>query len=989
MLSISNEFELSLGENSNQLIKGTIRFADKTTRELTGDDIVACSFDQQVSSEGSFDVGTAIIGQMDITLNNHDGRFDTCDFTGSMFKAWVGKELSSGTEWIQRGLYTANQPDAYNGTIAISALDSLSKFEVPFSDFAKATGLPLNDSVSVREVIGNMCRYCGVKWDEDGNSALNRSFCFEYVDQNATCRQVLAYCCQVCCVNASAAYNGHLRTVWYDTSVFESEDDCDGGVFDSESPYSTGASKDGGDFLDYSSGDFVDGGTFITNRSVHQLYAFSNVTVNTDDVVITGVRVSERSVTENNETINGETVQIGDDGYVLSISNNPLVLPGFGRDVAELIAGKVIGMRFRPFSGKHICVPSIEAGDCAYVIDRKQNMHRSYVTRVKYTVNGGMAVSCGAKSASRNSADNAGASTSAYVKARNEIQRELSERDLAIKSLGESLADAKGMYHTEVKKDDGSIVYYLHDKPTTDQSKIIYKIAADGIGISTDSGKTYATGLTADGDAILKRIYAIGINADYVRTGRLTAQNGDNFFDLDTGQARFALESGTTIGGNGIVSTAEAVKSAVPQYSQGTSAVTQPDDGWSEVCPHWKSGYYVWFRIVTVMADGSQLVGSASCISGRNGMDGRDGIDGTDGKDGAPGKGIRSSEPQWYLSSSSDEPTDGEWLSSCPDWTPVYYYFTRLCITWDDGSQTYTDPVEDTGLTKANIMAFKSWRAYTSIDQQKIFNILTDGGKAKGIFTSGGQLYFNADYIHSGTIDASIVGIKNLLKVGGDESNVTIGSSAINFKVDGDSSALSLETVPYSVERSIFMDSGQDLFGGSTSFNRVFTMEKPIGKDVNGKTWYSISFSVAYNSGIKTIRKAGYVDAKVGQKTVWMESNMLGPWVYFNLNSNSDGSLSMSVTLHKAETRVQDTSFYALSVSYWSDNSSGTILSGDGAEFLTSKNYPSLLNDGDTFSGEISIPFIYGNTMRNYNLYFENGILVKHELLTPSDPGFK
>ena len=448
----------------------------------------------------------------------------------------VGKELSTGTEWIQRGLYTANQPDAYNGTIAISALDSLSKFDVPFSEFVEATGLRLNDSVQIRQVIGLMCHYCHVKWDDDGNKAMYRPFVFAYVDQSATCRQVLAYCCQVCCVNASATYNGHLRTAWYDTSVFESEDDCDGGVFDSDSPYSTGASKDGGDFLDYSSGDSVDGGTFITNRNVHQLYAFSNVTVNTDDVVITGVRVSERNVTENNETINGDTVQFGEDGYVLSISNNPLILPGCGRDVAEVIASGVIGMRFRPFSGKHICIPSIEAGDCAYVIDRKQNMYRSYVTRVKYTVNGGMTVSCGAKSASRNSADNAGANTSAYVKARNEMQRELSARDLAIKSLGESLANAKGMYHTEVKQEDGSIVYYLHDKPTTDQSKIIYKIAADGIGISTDSGKTYATGLTADGDAILNRIYAIGIDADYLTTGVIKGKAGNNFWNLNTGE---------------------------------------------------------------------------------------------------------------------------------------------------------------------------------------------------------------------------------------------------------------------------------------------------------------------------------------------------------------------------------------------------------------------------------------------------------------------
>lgn len=536
MLSISSEYELSLNENSSQLIKAKITFADNTVRQLTGDDIVSCDFDQQVSSDSSFDIGTAIIGQMTITLNNHDGRFDACDFTKAQFVVWVGKQLSKGTEWIQRGVYTANQPDAYNGTIAISALDRLSSFEVPFSDFVKAFGLQLSDSVQIRQVIDRMCHYCGVKWDDDGNATLNSSFCFAYVDQSATCRQVLAYCCQICCVNASVTPFGNLRTVWYDSTPFEAESDLDGGKFDAARPYGTGASKDGGNFTDYSSGDAADGGTFFTNRGVHRLYAFSNITVNTDDVVITGVRVSERSITENSETISGETVFAGEEGYVLSIANNPLILPGFGRDVADVIANKVIGMRFRPFSGKHICVPSIEAGDCAYVIDRKQNVYKTYVTRVKYSVNGGMTVSCGAKSASRNSADNAGASTSAYVKARNEIQRELSARDLAIKALGESLSNAKGLYHTEAEQPDGSIIYYLHDKPTTGESQIIYKISADGIGISTDYGKTYATGLTADGDAILNRIYAIGIDADYLTTGVIKGKVGNNFWNLNTGE---------------------------------------------------------------------------------------------------------------------------------------------------------------------------------------------------------------------------------------------------------------------------------------------------------------------------------------------------------------------------------------------------------------------------------------------------------------------
>ena len=516
MLSISSEYELSLNENSNQLIKAKITFADNTVRQLTGDDIVSCDFDQQVSSDSSFDIGTAIIGQMTITLNNHDGRFDACDFTKAQFVVWVGKQLSKGTEWIQRGVYTANQPDSYNGTIAISALDNMSKFEKPFRTFLASVGALQGANASVRTLLTDMCRHCGVTWVDSGEKAFDTKFEYGYVDSNATCRQALAHACQALCVNASITNDGRLRTVWYDSAPFEAESDLDGGEFDAAKPYATGASKDGGNFTDYSSGASADCGTFFTNRNVHRLYAFSNITVNTDDVVITGVRVTERSVTVGSKTTNGGTYTVGTEGYVLDVSNNPLIVPGTGKSVADRIGAKVIGLRFRPFSGKHICVPSLEAGDCAYVIDRKQNVYKTYVTRVKYSVNGGMTVSCGAKSASRNSADNAGASTSAVVKARNELHQELGIRDETIKNLGESLANASGLYHTEAKQSDGSTVYYLHDKPTTGQSQIIYKVTASGIGISTDAGKTYATGLSADGNAVLNRIYAIGINADYL-----------------------------------------------------------------------------------------------------------------------------------------------------------------------------------------------------------------------------------------------------------------------------------------------------------------------------------------------------------------------------------------------------------------------------------------------------------------------------------------
>ena len=1060
MLSISSEYELSLNENSNQLIKAKITFADNAVRELTGDDIVACDFDQQVSSDSSFDIGTAIIGQVTITLNNHDGRFDACDFTKAQFVVWVGKQLSKGTEWIQRGVYTANQPDSYNGTIAISALDNMSKFEKPFRTFLASVGALQGANASVRTLLTDMCRHCGVTWADSGDKAFDTKFEYGYVDSNATCRQALAYACQALCVNASITNDGRLRTVWYDSAPFEAESDLDGGEFDAAKPYATGASKDGGNFTDYSSGASADGGTFFTNRNVHRLYAFSNITVNTDDVVITGVRVTERSVTVGSKTTNGGTYTVGTEGYVLDVSNNPLIIPGTGKSVADRIGSKVIGLRFRPFSGKHICVPSLEAGDCAYVIDRKQNVYKSYVTRVKYSVNGGMTVSCGAKSASRNSADNAGASTSAVVKARNELHQELGIRDETIKNLGESLANASGLYHTEAKQPDGSTVYYLHDKPTTGQSQIIYKVTASGIGISTDAGKTYATGLSADGNAVLNRIYAIGINADYLTTGRISSKNGNSFIDLDTEEANLKLGNKSTVGGKVIATTDVAASKTVTKYATSTSNTTAPTSGWQDSCPPRKAGSYIWFKIITVMQSGAQIESMPSCISGidgangANGVDGKDGergpagkdgvstyfhrayatsadgrqgfsttdgsgkkyigqcvdlnvkdstdpakytwtlfkgADGANGANGVDGRGIKSSVPEYYLSATPSAVTGGSWSASVPAWSSGRYYWQRLHITWSDGGTSYTDPVFNSALTSANQNAKTAVDTVNGLDQKKVFNLLTDNGRIKGLFTQDGQLFVNADYIKGGTIDATNVGISNLMKIGTDDNNVSVKSGNISFTVDGDSSALDISAQSYSVGTQTFSNSGASIVSTSDT-QKGFKVSEPIGHDSKNKTWISVSFTFRIGSGDpKTEVQTVTVDCNAGNGVLrYFAGNVWGPSLYYEISKNgNDMELSIVFSTGQGQGGNGRVEIFSMTVNYWTNKPGGSIESGNGTVFLTNKNYPAVMNGGNLFSGEISIPFAYNNTMRNYNLYFENGVLVSHKMLTPSDPGFK
>lgn len=1011
MLSISSEYELSLNENSNQLIKAKITFADNTVRQLSGDDIVSCDFDQQVSSDSSFDIGTAIIGQMTITLNNHDGRFDACDFTKAQFVVWVGKQLSKGTEWIQRGVYTANQPDSYNGTIAISALDNMSKFEKPFRTFLASVGALQGANASVRTLLTDMCRHCGVTWVDSGDKAFDTKFEYGYVDSNATCRQALAYACQALCVNASITNDGRLRTVWYDSAPFEAESDLDGGEFDAAKPYATGASKDGGNFTDYSSGASADGGTFFTNRNVHRLYAFSNITVNTDDVVITGVRVTERSVTVGSKTTNGGTYTVGTEGYVLDVSNNPLIIPGTGKSAADRIGAKVIGLRFRPFSGKHICVPSLEAGDCAYVIDRKQNVYKTYVTRVKYSVNGGMTVSCGAKSASRNSADNAGASTSAVVRARNELQQELGIRDETIKNLGETLANASGLYHTEAKQPDGSTVYYLHDKPTTGQSQIIYKVTASGIGISTDAGKTYATGLSADGNAVLNRIYAIGINADYLTTGRISSKNGNSFIDLDTEEANLKLGNKSTVGGKVIATTDVAASKTVTKYATSTSNTTAPTSGWQDSCPPRKAGSYIWFKIITVMQSGAQIESMPSCISGADGKDGATGSQGpagpagANGTNGKDGRGIKSSVPEYYLSTTPSAVTGGSWSTSVPAWSSGKYYWQRLHITWTDGGTSYTDPVFNSALTSANQNAKTAVDTVNGLDQKKVFNLLTDNGRIKGLFTQDGQLFVNADYIGSGSIDAKRVAIRNLLSIGDGTNSVSVSSSGISFMSGGVKDALTIKPKSYkmvTVSKSGYNGSPIWEATGVASDPKTYGFdctEKAQAFTYAGKTRVSIGVRVDfYANGYRHILGGRYdpleyeIDTSKDTQSFTVQSQ---PFIVaFTLKKSSEAgsnglpcyTISVSLVLIANGVHV---CINGIDVFYSSPGYGGEISQKSTGAFLNRENFVKEVTDSFPLTCQVRIPIAMNNAIRDYVLTFEKGLLVGWDYYTPADSQYK
>lgn len=84
----------------------------------------------------------------------------------------------------------------------------------------------------------------------------------------------------------------------------------------------------------------------------------------------------------------------------------------------------------------------------------------------------------------------------------------------------QDLENASGLYETKVPQSDGSVITYYHDKKNLDDSQIRMVFNSAGFGITSDGGQNWY-GMQVDGDMIANILNATGINAEWIRVGRI------------------------------------------------------------------------------------------------------------------------------------------------------------------------------------------------------------------------------------------------------------------------------------------------------------------------------------------------------------------------------------------------------------------------------------------------------------------------------------
>ena len=472
------------------------------------------------SSNGTFTIGALIAGKLKIKLNNIYEDYSKYDFDKASVTAYVSKSFSDGTtEKLKIGEYRVSETSYDGSLITLTCLDNINNFNREYDS-------NLSYPTTAYEVVRDACIKCDVPFTmarfDNSDYTINE---IPSDNQKLTYGQVIAYILQLSGLWGKCGHDGELLIGWYDMSQFESQN-YNGGTFSTKTtPYSDGNSVDGGNFTDYSSGDSADGGTFTETRNYHNIYTQKDLNVATDDVVITGVKVTVTSKEDKTKDVNALA---GKEGYVVSISDNPFISAEKAQTVANYIFKKIGGMRFRPLDATLLSNPLIESGDVALVTDRKQNTYSCFISSRTFTVGSGTKISCDAENASRNSADKFSNETKAIVQARKVAQAQLSVYDKQMQLLTQLMSQSLGLFKTEQVQEDGSIIYIMHNKADLNSSNIQWKMTANGMAVSNDYGKTWKAGIDKDGNAIVNIMSAIGINFDWAHGGTLTLGGEDN-----------------------------------------------------------------------------------------------------------------------------------------------------------------------------------------------------------------------------------------------------------------------------------------------------------------------------------------------------------------------------------------------------------------------------------------------------------------------------
>lgn len=552
MISVSNQFLTDIeNDNRNYRMYVDITLANSTVLHLTNEDLWedGVRIEDSVSEDSKLEVGSAIINQCIVVLNNIEGTFSEYDFAEAEVVISVGLMLSTGTEErFVKGRFTVNEQNYDSSLVTLTCLDHMNRFERPYSESS------LTYPATLTQIVADACVVCNVPMGSF--SLLNGSVQIleRPTDTTLTFRNVLTAIGQICCANARINASGQLEYKWYDL-----------------------------------------------NQAV-QIPSLYTINTAMDDTVVTGVRAV---VLKNGSAIEYKS---GVDGYYVSIENNLFITSDNAQTIVNAIATRAVGFRYRKANFTHLSDPHLEAGDTATIQDGHGNQYSVLLSTTVFTVgNRQESVSAGSTPA-RNRANQYSQEVKDYVSlpkpfytwiayAKDNLGTDISTNPTGRPFLG----IAENQTTPTVDLSDPSVFtwsLYVGADATIVSQEVAYCLSFSGTD-PADIKRAVENGVL--------RVLEDGAIRE-LEEAFAAWQSSVPGYEPDTylwARTQIEYSDGTVVTAYTVSYNQPKVESVVSEYYLSTSDTTQSDGFWSETPAEYIDGRYYWKRDKTTWNNGT------------------------------------------------------------------------------------------------------------------------------------------------------------------------------------------------------------------------------------------------------------------------------------------------------------------------------------------------------------------------------------------------
>lgn len=736
MINVSNQLLKESEDNQGYYVTANVTLADGTKLTLNKEDFYLDGNGIVDSADSSsFPVGVAIEKTATLSLLNDENQFSGYSFNRAVFVIYMNLELSDGKiETFKRGSFIVCKKPTIDEEIDLTLLDYMSK-----TDRSYDTNLTF--PCSAGELLRDSCQTCGIAVGTA--SFVNDDFQVMKKPTSTTHRAVIGMIAALAGGNARVDENDLLRIVSYPK---------------------------------------IDKNNFTGIK----LYSVDDVQTDTDIITVTGVKYTSEE----------QDYIYGSNDYMITLRGNQL-LSGNEKDGVKRIGKLLVGFQLLPFSLSSIPVGYVTFGDAIQFEDYRGNVYWSYTTDIEFLFADSTNFSCKAKSVEEQETEYPNENRVLVEQVKEEVHQRMSGYDVKLKQMNNLAANTLGFYYTEEIQDDGSIISYRHNKPTLEESKIIYKTTADGFFLSTDGGNTWKAGFDSNGDAVLNILYAIGIRSEWINTRGFKAEdNAGNItfeIDADTGELNANITNLLIKGKDFSSISKDQLDDFINNtYLSDILGIKSRLDGKIETWYQDKDPSLEWTRIMETPwldSNGEKILdsnGNEIILFWESEKAEHEGDLWYNTADNSQWTYISGEWQPYSIPDDLLDKIDGKCTVYMQQPKPPYNSGDLWVITDEKGKTSLKTSVVnrvdgdfvpedwiDFKYVDADDIADAIKNYDTSLGQPEIFNKLTNGGKEQGIYIKDGKLYINATYILSGTLAGNLINGRGL-KVIDDDKKVTL-----------------------------------------------------------------------------------------------------------------------------------------------------------------------------------------------------------------------